>query len=246
MQEKICIIIPCYNEQNNVVEVIEETAKHNEAATILIVNDGSLDRTSDFAKKTNKARVIDLPCNLGVGGAVQAGFMFAAKNDYDYAVKLDGDLQHPPEFVSSLINELKNSSSDIVIGSRFIDYSGFQSSFSRRIGIAVLKGWAKILTGLAVSDPTSGFRAYNRAAIEFMAEHYPSFDYPEPEELILACKNGFILKEHSVIMRPRKSGVSSISSSISLYYMIKVSLAMFFIALRTKEKTWQKKKENDS
>lgn len=246
MQEKICIIIPCFNEQNNVIEVIEETFRHNESATILIINDGSSDNTYEFAVSTRKARIIDLPCNLGVGGAVQAGFMFAARQGFDYAVKLDGDLQHPPDFVSSLIAELKNSSCDIVIGSRFIDHDGFQSSFTRRIGIGVLKSWAKLLTGIAVTDPTSGFRAYNRNAIEFMAEHYPSFDYPEPEELILACKNGLKLKELSVKMRARKSGVSSISSSISLYYMVKVSLAMFFIALRPTEKVLKKTKEYDS
>lgn len=246
MQEKVCIIIPCYNEQDNILEVIEETRRHNPDATILIVNDGSADKTALIVKSDPRAKLIDLPCNLGVGGAVQAGFIYALRNNYAFAVKLDGDLQHPPEFVDNLLSELKSCGSDIVIGSRFIDSKGFQSSFSRRIGISILRNWAFALARETISDPTSGFRAYNRRAIEFMAAHYPSFDYPEPEELILARKNGLKIKEIPVTMRERKSGVSSISSSISFYYMAKVSLAMFFIALRPPEAFWNRKNENDS
>lgn len=248
MQEKVCIIIPCYNEQNNILEVIEETRRHNPKATVLIVNDGSADKTAFIVNKDSRAKLIDLPCNLGVGGAVQAGFIFAFRNNFDFAVKLDGDLQHPPEFVDNMLTELKSSGSDIVIGSRFIVSKGFQSSFSRRIGISILKNWAFVLAREKISDPTSGFRAYNRRAIEFMAAHYPSFDYPEPEEIILARKNGLMLKEIPVTMRERKSGVSSISSSISFYYMAKVSLAMLFIALRPPEPFWGREKndKNDS
>lgn len=246
MQEKVCIIIPCYNEQNNILEVIEETRLHNPDATILCVNDGSVDKTALIVRSDPGAKLIDLPCNLGVGGAVQAGFIYALRNDYDFAVKLDGDLQHPPEFVDNLLSELKSSGSDIVIGSRFIDSKGFQSSFSRRIGISILRNWAFLLARETISDPTSGFRAYNRRAIEFMAAYYPSFDYPEPEELILARKNGLKLKEVPVTMRERKSGVSSISSSISFYYMAKVSLAMLFIAIRRPEPFWNREDKNDS
>jgi glycosyltransferase involved in cell wall biosynthesis len=233
MKNNICIIIPCFNEQDNVCEVIEETKQYNQDATILIVNDGSSDNTSEYARQSKKALVLDLPCNLGVGGAVQAGLMFARQNNYEFAIKLDGDLQHPPEFVKTLVAELKNSDNDIIAGSRFIANEGFQSSLKRRLGMSVLRLWAYILTQKIVTDPTSGFRAYNRRAIEFMATHYPSFDYPEPEEIILAHKNTFKFKEIPVKMRARKHGFSTISSSISFYYMLKVSLAMLIIFLRS-------------
>lgn len=237
MQEKVCIIIPCYNEQDNLAEVVKETSSCNKDATILVVNDCSSDATASVARSIPEIELIDLPCNLGVGGAVQTGFIYASRRDFNYAVKLDGDLQHPPEFISAMINELKTGKIDIIIGSRFIDKVGFQSSFTRRIGIKILKLWGKLLTGEDFTDPTSGFRAYNRKAIDFMARHYPSFDYPEPEEIVLAQKNGLIAREMAITMRPRKAGKSSISSSFSFYYMLKVSMAMFFIALRAPVKS---------
>lgn len=237
--EKIFIIIPCFNEQENVAGVIEEIRQVNDTWKILIINDGSEDQTSATAKNTNEAIVIDMPINTGVGGAVQTGFIYALNANADYAVKFDGDGQHDPEFLCDLLLPIKNNQADIVIGSRFMDINtGFKSSFLRRIGIAILQKLCSWLSGQPITDPTSGFRAYSPKAIQFMAKHYPSFDYPEPEEIVLATKNSLKIVELPITMRKRNAGHSTISSAFSVYYMIKVTLAMFFIALRepTKER----------
>lgn len=245
MSEKVptcCVIIPCFNEQDNVADVIRDICNVDMNLAALIVNDGSNDLTSENAKKTGKALVIDLPINLGVGGAVQTGFKYAEKQNYSYAMKFDGDGQHDPESIQRMIQPLINGQADIVIGSRFIaDNRGFKSTFLRRKGIWLLQLLSRLLTGQTVTDPTSGLRAYNRRAIEFMASHYPSFDYPEPEEIILASKNNFRIIEVPVVMRERTSGVSTISSPLSIYFMIKVTLAMLFIYLREPEQKVRQK-----
>jgi len=229
-----CIIIPCYNEMTNIAGVIEEASQFADKFDILVINDASTDQTSLAARKTQKATVIDLPANLGVGGAVQTGLKYAKNQRYSWAIKLDGDGQHPPEAIQSMLEPLTEREADIVIGSRFLAInSGFRSSFLRRIGIKFFEKLGMLLTGQRFTDPTSGFRAYNRKAIEFMAVHYPTFDYPEPEELVLASLNGLRLKEVSVSMRDRWSGESTISSSFSVYFMLKVTLAMIFIFFRT-------------
>lgn len=233
-----CVIVPCYNEQENAPEVVREIAATVNDACIVVVNDGSQDHTSMMARQTGKAVVLDLPVNLGVGGAVQTGFKYALETDAMYAVKLDGDGQHPPEYIPELLQPLQNGQADIVIGSRFLaDNQGFRSSFTRRIGIKILQWLCYLLTGHRISDPTSGFRAYNQRAITFMARHYPTFDYPEPEEIVLAARNNLKVIEIPVLMRDRRHGLSTISSGVSVYYMLKVTLAMIFIFLRRAEKT---------
>jgi glycosyltransferase involved in cell wall biosynthesis len=178
-----------------------------------------------------------MPVNLGVGGAIQTGLMYANVNNETMAVKLDGDGQHNPIDITGLLQPLIDDKADIVIGSRFIgENSGFKSTFLRRIGIKILQFVAWALTGQEITDPTSGFRAYNSSAIRFMAKNYPSFDYPEPEEIILASKNGLRMVEIPVVMRERQAGISTISSAMSIYYMLKVTLAMLFISLREPEK----------
>ncbi len=231
------VIIPCHNEQSNVVHVIEETLESNENVQVIVIDDGSSDRTTEVAKNQGKAIVLSLPVNLGVGGAVQTGFKFAMSENAAFAVKLDGDGQHPPAAIKTLMQPLIDRTADIVIGSRFSgEKKGFQSSFSRRIGIRFLQWLCFFLTGERITDPTSGFRAYNSKAIKFMSLHYPSFDYPEPEEIILAARNGLKIVEIPVEMRERMSGESTISSTISAYFMLKVTLAMVFIFLRPPEK----------
>ncbi len=235
-ERRVCIIVPCYNEQDNITRVINEITDLPGEKVILVINDGSTDKTSERAKATGKAIVIDLPANLGVGGAVQTGFKYASRNKFDIAIKLDGDGQHDPQCIQQLLRPILENEADIVIGSRFIQNNeGFKSTFWRRAGIKFFEMICKILTGTKITDATSGLRAYNRRSIEFMSLYYPSFDYPEPEEIILAGKNQFKLMEIPATMRKRMSGESTISSAMSIYYMLKVTLAMIFISLRNPE-----------
>lgn len=228
-----CIIIPCFNEATNIARVIDELAPYSEHLEIVVVNDASTDQTSETAKRTEKATVLDLPANLGVGGAVQTGLKYAKSMKYSYAVKFDGDGQHPPDAIQTLLKPLIDGQADISVGSRFLDNNtGFKSSLMRRLGIRFFGILCYILTRQRFTDPTSGLRAYNQKAIEFMASHYPTFDYPEPEELVLANMNSIKVREIPVSMRERLSGESTISSTISVYFMLKVTLAMIFIYLR--------------
>jgi len=232
-----CIIVPCFNEEGNIARVINEASETNTDMEIVVINDASTDQTSRAARSTKKATVLDLPANLGVGGAVQTGLKYAVSSGAAFAVKLDGDGQHPADAVSLLLRPLKDNQADIVVGSRFLEANtGFRSSFARRLGIKFFGFLCLLLTGRKFTDPTSGFRAYNKKAINYMAKNYPTFDYPEPEELVLASKDGLRIIEIPVKMRERLSGVSTISSSISIYYMLKVTLAMVFIYLRAAEK----------
>ncbi len=231
------IIVPCYNEEGCIKKVVEEISGQQANYEIVVINDGSTDNTSREARTSGLASVIDLPVNLGVGGAVQTGFKFALKRNACFAIKVDGDGQHPASAINALLQPLLNGEADLVIGSRFLNPNqGYQSSASRRIGIKILQWFCRFLTGNRLTDPTSGFRAYNRRAICFMAKHYPTFDYPEPEEIVLAARNGLRIVEIPVEMRGRESGLSTISSSMSIYYMLKVTLAMFFIYIRPIEK----------
>jgi len=236
-------IIPCFNEEGNIAAVVTELQQQCPELSILVVDDASTDRTSQVAEGLIPGQTLRLPLNLGVGGAMQTGLKFALQNDFSFAIKIDGDGQHPPQAIKELLEPLRQGIADIVVGSRFIrNNTGFRSSFFRRVGIIFFELLGLFLTGKRFTDPTSGFRAYNRTAIEFMASHYPTFDYPEPEELVLASKNGLRIMEVPVCMRERLSGTSTISSSISIYFMLKVTLAMILISLRRPE-TLLKRKE---
>ncbi|HON56124.1 MAG TPA: glycosyltransferase family 2 protein [bacterium] len=191
------------------------------------VNDGSKDNTSEIAKNLN-VNVIDLPNNLGIGGAMQTGFKFALRNGYDIAVQIDGDGQHNPDYLNDILKPVIENKCDMVIGSRFIEFgkTGFQSSCFRRLGIKILSFAIKLTINFKITDPTSGFRAFNKKVIAFFAEDYPN-DYPEPESIVMLIKNNFKIIEAPVIMSERYGGKSSISSIDSIYYMIKVLLAIF-------------------
>jgi glycosyltransferase involved in cell wall biosynthesis len=233
----IFVVIPCFNEEESIKEVLEEIKKASETYDdtwqSVVVNDCSIDNTQIEAGKIPNTKVLNLSVNLGVGGAVQTGFIFCSQKKADYVVKLDGDGQHKPSEIELILKPLLEDKADIVIGSRFLNNSeGFKSTFFRRLGIKILEFVCKILTNEKVTDPTSGFRAYNAKALDFMKENYPSFDYPEPEEVVLAVKHNLRLVEVPVTMRERKAGRSSISFYGSFYYMIKVILSMLFIKLR--------------
>lgn len=229
---EILVIVPAYNEEGSIVRVIEELASAGLPLDILVVNDGSIDATSAKARATGKARVVDLPKNLGIGGAVQTGFKYAAGNGYGIAVQFDGDGQHLASEIPKLLRALKGEGANMVIGSRFLEkQSGYRSTFVRRIGINLFQGVNSLLIGQRVTDNTSGFRAYDREAIRFLARHYP-VDYPEPEAVILFGRNGFRIAEVCTLMRERQQGGSSIGGIKGVYYMIKVLLAILMTALR--------------
>lgn len=240
----ICIVIPCYNESGNIAPVIRDLYENLPGACILVVDDCSKDDSAGVAKATGLAEVIRLPVNLGVGGAVQAGFKYAVRRNYQYAVKFDGDGQHRAENIVALLDVLDKKEADVVIGSRFIgDLGGFKSTFFRRFGINVFKVVNSLLIRQLITDNTSGFRAYNRESLEFMERYYPAFDYPEPEEVVLLGKNHFRIREVPVKMKERLSGKSSINVKKSFYFMTKVLFAVFMVALRPPVKREPRKEE---
>jgi glycosyltransferase involved in cell wall biosynthesis len=234
MKQKILIVVPAYNEGKNIVQVIAVLKKVVPYADVLVVNDGSKDDTSQAAKSTRKAIVIDMPINVGIGGAVQTGFIYAHRNHYDVAIQFDGDGQHKAEEIKTLLAPIQNNKADVVIGSRFCENRpGFKSSFARRIGIKIFEIVNLLLIRKHVTDNTSGFRAYNKKAIAFLAEHYPN-DFPEPEAVIVLGRNGFRMQEVYTEMIERQGGQSSISGLKSAYYMIKVLLAIMISSIRPK------------
>ena len=221
---KVLLIIPAYNEEKSLRSLIEEIKTVCPYVDYLVVNDCSSDDTERLLEELG-ANYITLPCNMGIGGAVQSGYRYAAQNGYDIAIQIDGDGQHDVRFVKDMVKLIEDKQADVVIGSRFIDKEGFQSSQARRIGIRILSMLIRLMCGAKVKDVTSGFRAVNRRFIELFAENYPD-DYPEPEVIVTAKLYGAVIKELPVVMRERTTGKSSINLKRSIYYMIKVSLAI--------------------
>lgn len=224
------IIIPAYNEQDNIVKTVESIQKESEEFDYVIINDCSTDNTRSICEK-NGFNIVNLPINLGIGGAVQTGYQYAIKNDYDMAVQVDGDGQHNPEFLKDMAQYLEEKKLDMVIGSRFIEKRGFQSSGVRRIGIRFFALLIRIITGTTITDPTSGLRMIGRNVLEIFARDYPK-DYPEPESVVMILRKGLKVEEIPVIMKEREGGVSSISLKKSIYYMIKVPLAILIERIR--------------
>ncbi len=232
MEPKVLIVIPAYNEADNILNTVSGVVAHG--YDYIVVNDGSRDTTLDVCR-SNGLNVLDLPMNLGIGGAVQAGHKYAQRFGYDIDIQLDGDGQHDPAYLDALVHEVV-SGADLVIGSRFLEKTdGFQSTFMRRVGITWLSAILKLCTGRHVSDPTSGFRACGRRAIDLFCASYP-VDYPEPESIAVAIKSGLSVKEVSVEMRERQGGTSSIGGLSSVYYMIKVSLAILIASVSRRTK----------
>ena len=233
---KVLVIIPAYNEAANIAQVIAQLHDGFPDADLLVVNDASTDPTGMLAEKTGLARVIHLPCNLGIGGAVQTGFIFAVQHAYEAALQFDGDGQHLATEIPALLEPLRKGDADVVIGSRFrSDNTGFRSSPWRRIGIRIFSVLNFMLIKQKITDNTSGFRAYNREAFTFLAASYPS-DYPEPEAVLMLGKNGFRIREVETRMQARQGGRSSIRGLLSAYYMLKVLLGILMGALRPKLK----------
>ena len=221
---KKLVIIPAYNEGENIKTTIDEVVKKAKGFDYVVINDCSTDNTKIICEKY-KYNYIDLPINLGIGGAVQTGYRYGYREGYDLAVQVDGDGQHDPTFLNQMAEFLEKKDVDMVIGSRFIDKKGFQSSGTRRIGIKYFTILIKILTGKTITDPTSGLRMVNRDIMKEFAYDYPK-DYPEPESVVSILRKKKKVEEIPVIMRERSGGVSSISLKKSVYYMIKLSLAI--------------------
>lgn len=214
-----------YNEEKTIKAVIEEVRSELPDADILVVNDGSADRTGDILNENDEIFRLHLPFNMGIGGAIWTGFNFFLQSDHEVLIRIDGDGQHPPTQARNLIGPILKREADCVIGSRFITREGYLSSLHRRGGIKLLNILTTFLLGQKITDNTSGFRAYSRQAISLLTEDYP-FDYPEPIEVYLLHRKGFRIKEISVKMRERSGGISSISLLHSYYYLIKVLLTI--------------------
>lgn len=227
---KKLIIIPAYNESSSIRSTVEEIKEKAIGFDYVIINDCSTDNTKGICEG-NGYNYINLPINLGIGGAVQTGYKYALQEGYDVAVQVDGDGQHNPESLVKMANYMLEEDVDMVIGSRFIEKQGFQSTGTRRIGIKYFTILIKLLTGKKITDPTSGLRMVNRDVIRMFAYDYPK-DYPEPESVVAILRRGKEVKEVPVIMRERNGGVSSISMKKSVYYMIKVSLAILIEGIR--------------
>lgn len=227
---KRLIIIPAYNEAENIVKTVEAIKEKAKGFDYIIINDCSTDRTKNICEE-NGYNIINLPINLGIGGAVQTGYKYAYNHDYDIAVQVDGDGQHDPLFLEVMAQYLEEHSADMVIGSRFIEKKGFQSSRARRIGIIFFTQLIKIMTGATITDPTSGLRMVGRNVIELFSNDYPR-DYPEPESVVAILRRHMKVIEIPVVMKEREGGVSSISLKKSVYYMIKVTLAILIERIR--------------
>ncbi len=230
---KILVLIPCYNEEANIVKTVERLRELCPDVDYLVINDCSTDRSAALLKE-HGYEYLDLPVNLGIGGGIQCGYVYANANNYDVTVQMDGDGQHDPAYLMHIVEPVLNGELDMCIGSRFIRHEGFQTSFMRRVGIRFLSGMIFLLCGQRLLDVTSGFRATGRAMTEYFARNYAA-DYPEPESNLAACLAGFRVGEVPVIMRERQGGVSSISSFKSAYYMIKVSLSLIIDRLSIKK-----------
>ena len=225
------VVVPAFNEQNNILKVITDIRASIPQFDILVINDCSKDDTSTTARKVEGVKVVDLSYNLGIGGAVQTGFKYAYANGYEHMVQIDGDGQHMAKEVDKLCSAMSISGCDMIIGSRFLDIHSFRTSSSRRFGIKIFYFIFRMLIKTRITDSTSGFRIYNRKSIELLSKHY-SDDYPEPDAIILLYKHGLKVGEVGVEMREREHGSSSITALQSPYYMVKVILSIFFSYIR--------------
>ncbi len=221
---RILVIVPAYNEEASIEGVINDIRTDYPEADIVVIDDGSRDRTSLIVKRLGIKALI-LPFNLGIGGAMQAGYRYAKLGDYDIAIQFDGDGQHKASEIEKIVMPVKTGAADVVVGSRFLEQADYKSPFFRRLGISFFSWLLSMILGMKITDTTSGFRAVNKRVIRFFSDLYPD-DYPEVEALVLLHKQDFRIMETGVSMQQRKGGKSSITPFRSVYYMIKVFLAV--------------------
>ena len=218
------VIISAYNEEASIVNTVQDILDHAPGFDYVVINDCSKDRTLQRCRE-NGLNVIDLPVNLGIGGGIQTGYRYAVEHGYDVAVQFDGDGQHDASYLQAMADRLERDDLDMVIGSRFIENEGFQSTGLRRFGINFFKFLIKLLYGGTITDATSGMRMCSRRVMEEFSVDYPQ-DYPEPETVARLLRKKYKVREIPVVMRERSAGTSSINPAKSVYYMIKVSLAI--------------------
>lgn len=221
---RVLVIIPAYNEEESIAQVVGNLEENYPEYDYVVINDCSTDRTEQILRD-RKANYLNLPVNLDIGGGVQAGYRYALEHDYDIAIQMDGDGQHDPQYIRDIIAPIENGEADSVIGSHFINKEGFQSSAMRRFGINFLSGLIKLVCGVKVCDVTSGFRAVNKKVIRIFAREYAQ-DYPEPEAIVASAVHGVRIREVPVVMNERMGGTSSVNGLKSVYYMLKVSIAI--------------------
>jgi hypothetical protein len=229
---RILIIVPAYNESKSLPDLLHSLRNECPGCDVVVVDDGSSDGTRGAI--AGLARVVSLPCNLGIGAAVQTGLQIALREGYDFAMQVDGDGQHPASEISKLLAALHESSGDLVVGTRFRSEEGFKSTAVRRMGIRVFSSLLSGICRTSITDPTSGFRVFSRRAIRLLAPRY-SEDFPEVEALVVAHRAGLHIVEVPVVMSKRTAGRSSIGPLKSLVYMLKVPLAVFMGLLRKPE-----------
>ncbi len=229
-KRKKLVIIPAFNEAESIVETVRDIRENAPDFDFVVINDCSKDRTLEVCKKED-IKVLNLPINLGIGGAVQTGYVYAFHQGYDIVVQFDGDGQHDARYLEVMADSLVKEQADMVIGSRFIEKQGFQSSGVRRIGIRIFSFLSQALFGVRITDATSGMRMCNRRVMELFIRDYPR-DYPEPETVCRLLRKKYKVIEVPVEMKERLAGVSSISFNRSVYYMIKVTLAILIERLR--------------
>lgn len=230
LKEKTLVVIPALNEAANIGSVVRAALSAAPGIRVLVVDDGSSDDTAALARQSG-ARVLRLPFNLGIGAAVQAGFLFAIENGYEWAIRLDSDGQHNPADIPRFLEMMAENPSDLLVGSRFLEPFGFRSSVCRRMGISFFNRIISFLTGFRVSDTTSGYLAFSSSAMRRLALFMPD-DYPEPETIVMMYKWKLTVGEIPVVMEARKAGVSSIRYLWTLYYMVKVTLAVMLDMVR--------------
>jgi len=224
------IIIPAFNEEENILKLLSSIQKEAPDYDYIVINDCSNDKTKTILEE-NCCNYIDLPINLGIGGAVQSGYRYARKFGYDIAVQIDADGQHDIRYLKEMEKQLEENTVDMVIGSRFINKDGFRSTLTRRIGIKYFSMLIRLCTGKRITDPTSGQRMAGRKIIARFAEDYPR-DYPEPETVVMALRQGYKIKEIPVVMHERNGGMSSIKHLTAIYYMVKVTMAILMETTR--------------
>lgn len=239
-KKKVLLVIPAYNEAENIERVVDNLIENYPQYDYLVINDCSTDNTEEILRRRGY-HYISLPVNLGIGGAVQSGYLYGAQNGYDIVIQIDGDGQHDPAYAKDLIQPILDGQADMVIGSRFIQKRGFQTSFLRRIGIGMIRNVIRICCGVKITDTTSGFRATSKSLTQLFAREYAQ-DYPEPEAIVLAELRGYHVMEVPVEMNERTGGRSSINALRSIYYMIKVSIALFLVRIGIGKRRRKKEK----
>ena len=230
-----CIVIPAFNEEHSISKVIKELRKINTTFHIVVVNDGSSDNTKEVAEK-EKVVILNLPFNLGIGGAIQTGLRYADEHGFGVAIQVDADGQHNPKYIPKLLEGLEKA--DMVIGGRYTAPTRYKTPFLRLVGIKIFSKLIELTCRQKIYDSTSGYRAFNKRAISFFSKYYPQ-EFPEPRSIVAFLKNGYKIKEVPVEMRERLSGKSSITPFYSLYLMLSISIAILFESMRTEEKTYE-------